>query len=111
MLRSEPGDSPAIALRGVDEAVVQAVLAVLPELVELGPHADAAPVLRQRQLAIGTQRLELRHEPLERGPALHMPALRRGERAHLASARAAADVLGGLLLAHALRRSLDSHLA
>src|ERR1041385_8048787 len=110
MLRSEPGDRPAVAVRRVEEAVVQAIVAVLPELVALGSHPDAAPVLGQRQLPLGVEVGQLSHEPLGRGSALHGPALWRGERAQLAAARARADVLRRLLFAHPLGWSLDPHL-
>src|SRR4051794_22598311 len=111
MLRSKTLDRPPVPLTGVQQTVVESVLAVLPELVALGPQPEAAPVLGQRQLALLDHRRELRHQALQHLAALHRTALRRGEGAQLAAARAGADVLGGLLHARALHRSLDAYLA
>src|SRR6186997_440333 len=50
----EPLERPAVALAPVAQAVVQAVVAVLPELVRVGTDAEPAPFVRQRRVVAVT---------------------------------------------------------
>src|SRR5579859_5160243 len=73
--RCQPLDPPALAVGEVAEAVVQAVAAVLPELVHPGRQPVAAPALGERQLLLAVARFELGHPRLQHLPALDHLAL------------------------------------
>ena len=96
---------PAVA-----EAIVQPVVAVLPELERLGREAEAAPGVGERHVTAGVVLGQLGHPPLENSRRSTTATLRRGERAQLASAGAAVRVGLGLLARRALHRALDPHL-
>ena len=84
--------------------------AVLPELPCHRREPVTAPVLAHRQVA-GCSSLELVHALLQPLAARHRAALRRGQRAQLALARAAARVRLGLRAQDADHPALDAHLA
>src|SRR5436190_12774527 len=111
LLRPQPLDLPGTLHAAVAKAVVQAVLAVLPELPDLGHEPVAAPVVRQRRVGVGVARRQLGDPTLERLATLDQLALRRGERADLTGAGPAADIALGLLPRGGSHRSLDPHLA
>src|SRR5579863_4994934 len=110
-LGKESRDRPATACRRlVAEAVVEAVVAVLPELPRVSHDAIAAPRLRARWCRACELLLELRNPLLEGRARLERLALLRGERADLPAARARREVRVRLVLRQSLDRSLDPHL-
>src|SRR5690348_10424780 len=106
-LGPEPLDSPALALAAIGEAVVQPVVAVLPELPRVGHEPEPAPPLRPCRLALVAQ---LRHPAFEPFPRLDRPALRRGERRQPSAERARAKVGIRLGLLHPRDGAFDPHL-
>src|SRR5918999_3759251 len=111
-LGPEPLDPPAATCIGqVAEAVVEAAGAVLPELPGVWNQAIAAPVLADRQVAALVLPSQFGHALLEPLAARHRAALGRGERAHLAVARAAVGIALALLAREALDRPLHADLA
>src|SRR5262249_58418212 len=58
LLGREPLEPPALGVTRVAQAVVQAVVAVLPELVALRTRAIAAPVPRPPDVTVGVLALE-----------------------------------------------------
>jgi len=72
---------PARAATRIADAVVQAVLAVLPELVGIRHSAEAAPVRRERHVSVGEASVSIVEEPLELGPVGERPALREAQAA------------------------------
>src|SRR5688572_22020564 len=91
-LGSQPLDLPAPARAPpVEDAIVQPVLAVLPELDRVGREAVAAPVRRARH-GLGILALERRETALERGAPGHLGALLGGPGRELAAARARGEI-------------------
>src|SRR5262245_25160289 len=103
-------DQPAVADSAITQSVVQAIVALLPELEGLGEEPKATPAGRQRQIAIRVPALQVADEALQPLAAVDRLALRRGQRAELAAAGAGANVRRRLLGARVLDRSLDPYL-
>src|SRR5262249_55072725 len=110
-LRRQALDDPRPPPARVHEPVVQAILAVLPELEALRRYSNPAPRLGQGQLLTFVLRRQLGDARLQSLPAGDRPALRRGERAELTPSWARAHVGRRLLGTHALGRTLDPDLA
>ena len=98
----------AAALAAVDEAVVQAVGAALPELDLDRDHAVAAPVRRARNLALAIVGLDLREAAVEVAAAGDDRALIRGPGADLAAARPRRKVRVALGLEHKVSKRLPN---
>src|SRR6202023_2206622 len=85
--RLQPLDGPAAAGRrvapAVDQAIVEAAGASLPELDQLGAQAIAAPVLGHRHLSPGETLARRGHGGLELGAAGDRRALSRRPRARV----------------------------
>src|SRR5688500_2735553 len=91
-LRSQPLDLPAPARAPpVEDAIVQPVRAVLPELDRVGREAIAAPVRRARH-GLGMLALERREAALERATPGDPGALGRSPGSKLAAARARGEI-------------------
>jgi len=101
---------PAVAGALVGEAVMEAILAVLPELNPVRQEAIPAPEWRQRNLAAVVLSLEPAHSLLEDVPTLDLLALARRPGAKLTAARTCPEVLRRLLLAYALDAAFDANL-
>src|SRR5512134_3013026 len=102
-------DPPAMAVAGVAEAIVHAVVAALPELDRLGLEEVAAPVLRPGDILA----VELAHqlgEALFQLLALDGPALGGCVRPDLALTRPRGEVGVGLAVREPLDRAADAHL-
>src|SRR5437879_3879239 len=98
-LGKEPRDRPVAAgLALVAEAVVEAAVAVLPELPRVRNDAVAAPRRRARRRLAGEVVLELRDPLFEDRARLERLTLPRRERAELCPARACREVRVRLLL-------------
>src|ERR1051326_9297438 len=106
-LGPEPLDRPALALTAIGEAVVQPVVAVLPELPRVGHEPEPSPPLRPCRLALVA---ELDHAAFEPLPRLDRPALRRGERRQPSAEGARAEVRIRLRLLHPCDGAFDPHL-
>src|SRR3970282_2047298 len=88
----QPLDPPACAAdAAVEDAVVQPVLASLPEFERLRHQAVAAPWRRARH-GIGVLPREGGEAALERTAARHEGALRRGPGRELAAARPRSEI-------------------
>src|SRR5258708_38458432 len=90
--RREPLDRPARAVAPVAEAVVEPVIAVLPELVRLGSDDEAAPDLRTRHRSRRVSLLQLLDGLLELAPARYDLALVRRARRQLRPVRPRGEV-------------------
>src|SRR6185312_5482429 len=101
---------PARAVAQIDEAIVQAERAVLPELEAVGHDAVSRPVRRARHPPHRVARGDDGDAALERGAARDRPRLVRRPGADLAEARAGGEIGIGLLGGHRLDRTLDPHL-
>src|SRR5262249_8941238 len=101
---------PAVAVLGVELAVVQAELARFPELDGDGADPVAAPPARPGDQSARVLLVEV-VEPLgEELVAVERPALARGPGAELALAGPAREVRVRFLLGHVLDGTLDAHL-
>src|SRR5258706_6505052 len=76
----------------IADAVVEPVLAVLPELDPARPQRVAAPVVAKRHL-VREPRVQVQHGFLKHGPRPHDPALAGGEGGELRSPGPAGEVL------------------
>lgn len=90
---------------------MQAVVAVLPELEDLGAQPVSAPGWRQRDRLAGVLRVELRHSCLEAITRTDLLALLGGPRREPASPWTGRPVPGGVRLVHGTHRAGNSHLA
>src|SRR5664280_1569214 len=107
----EAGDAPPVAIRGVPEPVVQAVVALLPELEGDRGDPHPAPPRGPRHGLSGVLGLELLHPAVEGGTVLDGPTLPGRMGADLAGVWPGGEVGVGLLCASPVGRSLDPHLA
>src|SRR5947209_20277102 len=110
-LRVEHLRAPAVAVARVDQPLVEAALALVPELDALRYQPEARPVRRPRHRTIREARLDLAQPLVECARVLHRLALPRRPRAELAASRARREVRVRLLGAHRLGLTLDPHLA
>src|SRR5690606_9261652 len=101
---------PGVAEALVEEALVEAVGAALPELDAVGDEAEAGPVGRARDGLALELLLELAQALHQLLAAREGLALARGPGAELASARAGGEVGVGLLVGDELDRALHAHL-
>src|SRR5262245_27469443 len=108
--RPEALDGPGTAFAPVTQPVVEAVVAVLPELPHLRPYAEAAPLPGEGRVVavLGAHRVD---ETLQLVPPAHDPALRRGGRRHAAERRPRPKIRLGVGARGPLDRSLDADLA
>src|SRR4051812_78013 len=83
---------PPVPVAAVDEPVVQAERAVLPELDPLRCQAEARPVGRPRHRADGVTGGELGDPPLQLKAGGQWPRLLRGPGADLARPRTAVEI-------------------
>src|SRR5437016_997024 len=97
-LRSQAFDAPAAFwVSRVADAVVEAVVAMRPELDRLRTHPITAPVRRQRHRGAFVLRGQRGHRVLEHGAVSNHPALWRRPGAQLAGQRAVVEIGDRLL--------------
>src|SRR2546429_4258772 len=109
-LGREPFDHPVAVRTAVAETIVQAVIAVLPELVSLGDEAIAAPMIRPSNIAVFVLARELGDAVVDLRTIPEHRALLRCGRRELRSTRARGEVGVGLLTCYALDTAFDPHL-
>src|SRR5664279_3285469 len=107
----QAGDAPPFAVRGVPEAVVQPMVALLPELEGRWGDPHPAPPRRPRHRSAGELGLELPDLAVQGLAALDGPALPGRMGADLAFTVPGGEVGVGLLRAGPVGRALDPHLA
>src|SRR5258706_6806398 len=105
-----PPASAAASIPLVEQAVVQAIRASLPELDLARRYAITAPVRRaRRRIAVAAARL--RHRRLERSTRRNALALRRGPGGKARAQRARCEICIGIVRVDALHGAVDAHLA
>src|SRR5207237_4075850 len=105
-----PGTVHAAAGARIEQAVVQAIRASLPELDLARRYAIAAPVRRaRRRIAVAAARLG--HRGLQRSTRRNALALRRGPGGKARTQRATREICIGIVRLDALHGAVDAHLA
>ena len=94
----QPRDLPFIALKGINEAVVESIRPALPELEMLGDQAISTPVRGPGDLAFGMLGLKVGQARLEDGPVSEDIALIGRQGAQLATLGAPGEIGHGLFV-------------
>jgi RimJ/RimL family protein N-acetyltransferase len=109
-LGRQPLDDPVAVRAPVAQAVVHAVVAVLPELVRLRDEPVPAPVLGPSQVVSLMFAGQRSHALIELRPRRQDRALLGRRRSELCSARTGGEVRVGFLPCDSFDRALDPHL-
>src|SRR5262249_5488064 len=104
-------DSPLVVAQGIENSIVQAVLATLPELDPFRSYTKSAPERRAVDRTVFESRLDLAHSALKLLPVADLFALWPGAGPYLAAARAGLKLLFGFIRRRFLGRALDSALS
>src|SRR5690348_2786627 len=102
--------APAFTVADVDEAVMKAVWAILPEFDPPRHHAPAGPARRPRNGPLAETARHLGKARLERLAARHRARLVRRPGADLALPRAGGEIGVGFGRCHSLHGPFDAHL-
>src|SRR5258706_5290880 len=109
-LGRKPLDLPPTVALGIEQTVVQAIRASLPELDRARYYAIPAPMRwARRRIAVAAARL--RHRRLDRSTRRNALALRRGPGGKARAQRARCEICIGIVRVDALHGAVDAHLA